>query len=250
MFNQRFLYAGLTSAIAILFHINALAQLEDRSKIIKEIVSLRKELSEREKLFLSPPAEDLAAFAEFLKQPETGLIRLFPRGLYDDRLTIDGGGAYYSFTRLTHEYGFGSDIELEPVPTNEFSPPPIAEYNFHTGFAGADYGFIVTIGDVPLEKVRLEHNGVKFLATYNPPSTLPEARAEQRRARDGPRRKGRYGYLREALVNVNYTYALRSIVYDRSDVLVAFRVVRKEIDGSVVILWKTLKRFPTPPLLR
>jgi hypothetical protein len=75
MFNQRFLFAGLTSAIAILFHINALAQLEDRSKTIKEIVTLRKELSEKEKLFLSPPAEDLAAFAEFLKQPVTAFFR-------------------------------------------------------------------------------------------------------------------------------------------------------------------------------
>jgi hypothetical protein len=72
-----------------------------------------------------------------------------------NRLTIRGGGAYYSFTRLTHEYGLGSDIELQPVPTNDFVAPPIAEYDFLTGFAGADYGFIVTLGNVPLEKVTL-----------------------------------------------------------------------------------------------
>ena len=245
MFNRRFLYAALTSALAVLLHFNALAQSIDRSKTIKEISSLRKELNEKEKLFLSPSAEDRAAFAEFLKQPKTGLIRLFPRGLYDDRLTISGGGAYYSFDRLTHEYGFGSDIELMTPPNDNFVPPPIAEYNFSTGFAGADFGFIVTLGDVPLEKVTLEHDGVKFLATYNPPSTLPEARGEQRRSQDGILR-GRHGYKREASVTVNYTYALRSIDYRESDVLVAFRVVRKEIDGSVVILWKMLKRFPTP----
>jgi len=249
MFNRRSLFAALISTFAILFHNDALAQSVDRSKTIKEIASLRKELSEKEKLFLSPPAEDLAAFAEFLKQPKTGLIRLLPRGLYDDRLTIRGGGAYYSFDRLTHEYGFGSDIELMTPPNENYVPPPIAEYNFHTGFAGADYGLIVKLGDVPLDKVTLEHDGVKFLAAYRPPSAIHKARAEQRRADDGILR-GQYEYKWDAPAIVNYTYALRSIYYDKSDVLVSFRVVRKEIDGSVVILWKMLKRFPTPALQR
>jgi hypothetical protein len=249
MIKQRFLYAALTSAFAILFHISATAQSIDRSKTIKEIASLRKQLSEKEKLFLTPSAEDQAAFAEFLKQPKTGLIRLLPRNLYEDRLTIRGGGAYYSFTRLTHEYGAGSDIELQSVSTNDFAPPPIADYNFHTGFAGADYGFIVAIGNVPLEKVTLDYTGIKDLVAYRPPSALPEARAEQRRVLGGIQSKG-YGNKSAVPVNVSYTYALRSIVYDRSDVLVAFRVVRKEIDGSVVLLWKTLKQFPTPALRR
>jgi len=252
MFNRRYLYAALTSALAVLLHFNALAQSIDRSKTIKEISSLRKELNEKEMLFLSPSAEDRAAFAEFLKQPKTGLIRLFPRGLYDDRLTISGGGAYYSFTRLTHEYGLGSDIMLQTppsTPNDDYVPPPIAEYDFQTVFAGANYGLIVTLGDVPLDKVTLEYDGVKFLSDYNPPSTEPKARIEQRRAREGIRRGWR-GYRWNAPVTVNYTYALRSIDYRNSDVLVSFRVVRKEIDGSLVILWKMLKRFPTPKLQR
>lgn len=59
MINQRFLYAALTSALAILFHIDATAQSIDRSKTLKEVASLKKELSEKEKLFLAPSAEDL-----------------------------------------------------------------------------------------------------------------------------------------------------------------------------------------------
>jgi hypothetical protein len=70
MFNQRFLYSALTSTLAILFTISAPAQSVDRSETLKEISSLRKELNEKEELFLSPSAEDLAAHAEFLKQPE------------------------------------------------------------------------------------------------------------------------------------------------------------------------------------
>src|SRR5262245_3817430 len=127
LFNRRVLYAALTSALTLLCHISAPAQTVDRSKTINEITSLRKDLDEKEKRLLAPPAEDLARFAEFLKQPETGLICLLPRNLYDDMLTIRGGGAYYSFARLTHDYGLGSDIALEKIQrTGEFTPPPIA----------------------------------------------------------------------------------------------------------------------------
>jgi len=51
-------------------------------------------------------------------------------------------------------------------------------------------------------------------------------------------------------VKVNTTYLLRSINYVASDVLVAFRVVRKDSDGSIIIIWKLLKNYPRPKLAR
>src|SRR5215475_5409758 len=110
MLKIRVLNAALISALAIFFHVNALAQSESRSQTIKELNSLNKELSVKVKALLLPSAEDRAAFAKFLKQRNTGLIRLLPRGLYENILNIRGGGAYYSFTRKTNEYGRGSDI--------------------------------------------------------------------------------------------------------------------------------------------
>jgi len=249
MFSRHFLYATLASAVIVLVHANALAQSDDRSEVVKDVTSLGKELNEKEKMLLSPSDKDQAKFAEFLKQPETGLIRILPRGLYDNRLPIRGGGAYYSFALLTHEYGRGSDIDLEQVQTYEYAPPPIANYVFQTGFAGANGGFIVRLGNVPLEKVTIDHKGVRFLADFIPPSTEPEARKVFRRDYAGIR-VNRFEYKWRSLVIVNYTYALRSINYGASDVLVAFRVVSKDIDGSVDILWKVLKRFPTPALQR
>jgi len=50
-------------------------------------------------------------------------------------------------------------------------------------------------------------------------------------------------YKNRLPVHVGATYLLRSIVYDESDVLVAFRVARREDDGSVIIAWKMLKEF-------
>jgi hypothetical protein len=284
MFNRRFLYAAMASTFAILFHINALAQLEDRTEAIREITALRKELDEEEKQFLSPSVEDQAAFAEFLKQPNTGLIRLFPRGLYKDRLVIRSGGSVYKFSasplgipdieldisQMWPDQGFSpwgespsgtlfrdrpemesrvvssSRLDPNPIPSDQYAPPRTTNYYLKLY---SQYGFIVTLGKVPLEKVTLEHKGVKFLAAFDPPSTKADAREVFERNYNGVS-KNRYLYKREARVIVNQTYALRSIYYDRSDVLAAFRVVRKEKDGSLVILWKRLKEFPPPPPLR
>jgi hypothetical protein len=142
----------------------------DRAALLKEIESLRDKLKTNEEAFLSPTSQDLAAHAEFLGQPNTGLIRLLPREEYDgkNKLTIRGGGAYYSFTRLTQEYGYGSDIELSMG-------------RLSVGFAGADYGAIVRIGSVSLNDVNLEDPRLRFLSTYEPPSDEPQARSEARR---------------------------------------------------------------------
>ncbi len=63
------------------------------------------------------------------------IVRLQPRlsdlAVFAKReAALSGSGSYYSFVRRTHEYGSGSDIELEPG-------------QFKTGFAGADYGFFI-----------------------------------------------------------------------------------------------------------
>jgi hypothetical protein len=247
MFNQRLLYAALTSTLALVFHISAPAQSVDRSQTLKEVEALKKELIEKEKQFLSPSAEDQAKFAEFLKRPYSGLIRLFPRGLYDDVLLKPGGASFYSFARLS--YDFASDIEFRPIPKEkDDAHPPIEEYQFGT----SPNGFIVMIGDVPLEKVTLTDDVIKFLSAYAPPSTIAEARAGWRRRLDWIEENG-YEYKKYVPVIVNRTYALRSIVYGgkgNSDILVVFRVVRKATDESVLILWNMLVKFPAPPAPR
>jgi hypothetical protein len=248
MINQRLPSVVLTSPILLLILLIVIAQSQDRSKTLAEIASLKKQLNEKEKLFLSPSAEDKAAFADFLKQSNTGLIRLMLKGIYDDKLSMRGGGAYYSFTLLTHEYGPGTDINLEPFNSNSYIPPPVLDHIFNAGSPGC-HGLIAQLGEVPLDQVTLEHKGAKFLVTYVPPSASPRPGEEIRRANTGIEQSG-YVYKRNAPAITNHSYVLRSICYGRSDALVGFRIVRKEIDGSVVILWKRLKQFPKPERLQ
>ncbi|HEX8720295.1 MAG TPA: hypothetical protein VF736_06620 [Pyrinomonadaceae bacterium] len=203
-------------------------------------------LTDDEKRLLAVAREDRAPYADFLKGPRTGIVRLLPRETYDGKLALRGGGAYYSFARRAHEYGYGSDVELQ---LGQFS----------SGFAGADFGFLVDLGDAPLEEVSKETEAVRFMADFKPPSAEAEARARRDefmrvvvRASEGRSVRGLQvgGWTYSGVVpaEVGHTYALRSINYESSDVLVAFRVLRRDDNGSVVLLWKTLKGYRTPTL--
>jgi hypothetical protein len=225
----------LTSTLITLFVLTVfgvtLAQSPSREDVLKEVQSRREELTALEKTLLLPSEEDRAAYATLLRQPDTGIIRLVPR---ENKLTI--GGGYYSFTRLTHEYGSGSDISLE-------------QDSLSVGFAGADYGMLTNLGDVSLDEITLEHPSVRFISEYVPANRELDARSEYRRFSTGETIGG-VPYRTRLPVEVKATYLLRSIDYDRADVLVAFRVVRKDIDRSVIIVWKLLKKYPKPELAR
>ena len=149
---------------------------------------------------------------------------------------VRGGGAYYSFTRKTHEYGYGTHLSLE-------------HGQFLVGFAGADYGALVNLGDVPLESVSLNTPAAKLLETYRRASRERDARSEDRRFGKGVVVDG-LTFRRSLPKKPNSTYVLRAVNYGNSDVLVAFRVVEVEFDGAALILWKLLKRYPTPQIER
>ncbi|HXD32250.1 MAG TPA: hypothetical protein VN643_14095 [Pyrinomonadaceae bacterium] len=215
----------------------ALAQSQSREEIYKTLESRRAEFKVLEEQLLATSEEDRAAYAEFLSQPDTGLIRLLPRETYDGKIvTIRGSGAYYSFTRLTHEYGQGSDLSLE-------------QKYIKVGFAGADYGLMTSLGDVPLDSVTADHEKALIASRLKVPGELPQARIEQQRFGAGTIIEGT-SFKDRLPAKVNSTYILRSINYERTDVLVAFRIIRQDMDGSLVIVWKFLGKYPKPQLAR
>jgi len=230
-----------TVIVLLTCSINVLAQSESQEDLLKQIEAKRADLAVLENRILSPSAEDKAAFADFLKQEGTALIRLLPREKYDETpnkmtLTVRGGGAYYSFDRLTHAYGYGSDIELQ-------------QGYLSVGFAGCDYGIILKAGAVSLDEISVEHTSAFFLAAYKPAETETQARVEQRRFGSGDTIDG-VKYSRRVKAEVGMSYVLRSINYDESDLLVALKVVRQDTDGSLIIAWKLLQKFPKPELAR
>ncbi len=234
--SAKLLAPALLLACLLLSGGTAYAQTTDRARAAAEIESLREQIKAHEAVLLAPSDKDRRTHAEFLARPDTGLIRLLPREKWDSKLSTPGGGAYYSFTRLTHDYGYGSDVELQ-------------QGQLSVGFAGADFGLMLDLGEVPLGDVSEETEAVRYMASFRAPTAEAEARFAKRQfgAHEG-HQAGPWTYKRNLPAVAGHTYALRSINYRQSDVLVAFHVVRKDADGSVVLLWKLLKQYPKPPL--
>ena len=216
------------------------AQTQSREDVIREIEAKRAELAVLEKKVLAVSDTDREKFVAFLKQPQTGMIRLLPREMYDGNtkrgLAIRGGGAFYSFVLNTHEYGRGSDIALE-------------QGHLSVGFAGADYGMLLNLGDISLDQVATDHVATRALLGYMPPTKEAEIRAEKRRLWQSIELTG-FNFKGRVPATVSNTYLLRSISIDSSDIVAAFRIVRKDTDGSLILVFKVLKRFPKPTMER
>ena len=230
-------------SVALLCTLTAVAQDVSRDALVQQIQQKRAELAALEKQFLAPAASDRAQFTSLLSQPNTGLVRLLPREKYDDNITKDnktlttrGGGAYYSFARKTHEYGYGSDIELSGGYLS-------------VGFAGADYGMLFKLGAISVEDVNSELPAARTLLEYTAAANEPDARIEQRKVSSGTQLSG-FLFKDRLPLETDSTYLLRSISYNTSDIAVAFRVVRKDTDGSIILAYKVLKNFSIPKLAR
>ena len=232
----------VASLITTICSINALAQTESRADILKEIEAKRAELAKLETKYIAISADDQGTFAEFLSQPDTGLIRLMPREKFDayanqkSGLTLRGGGSYYSFTRRAQDYGFATQLGLE-------------QGDLKVGFYGASYGMLTKLEGVRLEDVSSELPAVSFLAKYNAVTTEPDARVEQRRFSAGTV-VDEIPYKDRLKAEVGATYVLRSINFDEADVLVAFKIVRQDEDGSLIIPWRLLQKYSVPKLAR
>jgi hypothetical protein len=190
---------------------------------------------------LAPSEEDRAQNSVFLEQKDTGLIRLMPREVYDWRtykteqlIDLRGAGAYFSFVLRAHEYGYGSDIQLD-------------HGKLSVGFAGADYGFLTNLGQLSLDEITVVHPQATYISLYQPAITEPNARLEYQRFARGVN-VDEHLYKNELPVEVGSTYLLRSIIYDDSDVLVAFKIVRKDNNGSIIVAWKILHSYDRPVL--
>lgn len=207
------------------------AQDSSHERTIREYSTLHSRLRDMEKTILGPTDAEVRAAAE------QGLkaIRLMPREKYEHSLTIRGGGAYYSFTRLTHEYNYGSDIQLE-------------QNSLSVGFAGADYGFLYDLGEVDLAQVDKNSGPIQFLVKYQPPTDESSIRAEQRRSHEYE--TSGYVYKSRVPATVGHTYILRSIGFSTADVLVALNIVRKDADGSLIIFWRPIETFKKPEIAR
>lgn len=206
---------------------------------------------------LTPPAIYVNRFAAFLKHKSTGLARIFPdQKCYQKKVvTIDeiekcadfpnvpGDGSMYSFRIRSSFLNFASpDIHF----IND---------SFITSIQKTQ-GIISKIGDVEIESITLNSEALKFINEYKPKNTAAEIKNEVKIFSKGIN-SNKLIYSNSASVVLNTTYVLRSIAFrakkdilpiDSDDLTLVFRIVGQEKDGSVILLWRELKKEKMPLL--
>lgn len=259
--------AGLGIAEAQVGASNIEAQTVFRLSILqKNIEPLYRKPSKEELKTLAPKPELFKVFAEFLRQPNTGLTKLIKdTGCAENtkivvatdnclKYTMPGAGSSYSFRIKNYRISRLADLIFTD---NSFQAAGVLLL-----------GIFVNIGDVPLDKIGLQTGGVKFLTDFQPEVDYEKARTIDRQLTDGIR-QGNFLYRRGLYAVENTTYVLRSIAYNgkyfraiegvtynefgfdnRKDVIVAFRILERDDEGNVTIMWKELQRKDAPAIKR
>lgn len=216
----------------------------DRSQAATELGEIHQKMLILEGKLMAPAQEDLDQYSDFLKAPNSGLVRLFSRDTVSEirpRL-VNGQGAYYQFKGQKHDYGQGSDLEYSTKNSPEFS----------VGFAGVDIGFLGQLGKIDIRQIDDRNPTVASVLAYTSPHGQPELvwRAEQQ--------KFSKGTIRDNITLKNHTdaivgmsYVVRSINESGYDIVAIFQVIRRDsTDNSIIVAWKIVKEFEKPIMMR
>lgn len=219
----------------------------------------------------------LQPYRQFLTLPNTGVAQILPAEFYrqDPNLLrnrlIPTPAEIINFPTLFN-------------PINRFTPRlklQINNDNFQLVNQSLDYGFLVNLGNLPIENIdttltRFPNQTEKFFLDYRPPNQLEALQVDRRRFLTGKQQD--FGLsqpiLTESPVVLNHTYLLRTIQFELPDfiitgepltnnqqrnlnlfletpsidLLIAFQPVYRRLDGSYIVLWRIIKQFPNPEI--
>lgn len=226
---------------------------------VKQAFSGSPLLSEKDKNLIAPEAEFRDKYREFLKQPKTGLLRLL---LYNcdaspgdakaclGMTTLPDDGSAYSFRRNEYQMREWADLVLSE--------------EFFASDAVFGQGWLVSLGDVEIENLSTAAREVSFLSSITPANKKSAIDKQYQQSVEGIEADNLV-YRKFVRVKENTTYLLRSVAYQgkylkydgtslldmttgdtRDDVVVAFRVLKRDAQGNVTILWKELSRKSAP----
>jgi hypothetical protein len=213
-------------------------------------------------------------YLKFLEVPNTGIFRVLPYSAYHRPLNTQQNrlqksvSERYPFPRLgVARGGFTPSLPLQ-----------IVGESFQVVPSGVDYSFMMDLGNVAIEKLDANLGNVsektrEFFFNYQAPKQLEALQEERRRFLTG-KDQTQSLILAGAKAELNHTYLVRSLQFqlpeiittqkpisrsDRaqidqllqmqsSDMILAFRPVRRRSDGSYTVLWRVLNQFPNPQI--
>ncbi|MEP6903578.1 MAG: hypothetical protein ABJA66_17780 [Actinomycetota bacterium] len=171
---------------------------------------LRTKPTKEQKKQLLPNSLDLRKYEQFLQQPKTGIFRLMPDIGCTENINVIRAdevclkfipeSSYYSFRKKEHTIEMLADIRLK------------SGYLVSDGILSQ--GILVNLGEIELEKVVPESEGLKFLSNFLPSGNSVEAKKQYLQMLNGVK-VGKYEYKHLLPMVENTTYALRVIAYIR-----------------------------------
>ncbi len=180
-----------------------------------------------------------------------------------DVVPILGGGSLYSFRSVLNYPSattFFRDADksevTEKLPLNSRNKEFVLwDIHFRDGnFDAANktiQGIVADVGNVALENLNLKSAEIEFLNDYKSKRDQAEIKEQSEEFKKGVRFNN-FTYSNTVSANLNSTYVLRLIDYrlkldpklkfnKNADLMIVFKVIGHENDGSVIIIWKELK---------
>ncbi len=210
---------------------------------------------------VAPDGIDRTIYAEFLSQPNTGLIRLLSdQGCREDRIIAFANNFCIKYRNL-----YGASVYSFRI--QNYMPGRFGDIIYKKGtlttIGKLMLGFLTDLGkDIDLKSVSAETAGAKYVFDFAPPETMSLIESSLRNFQTGVEAGG-FRYQKSYRLEENHTYLLRSVAYqngkqkkkandellmdERKDVIIALQIVRISAaeDGGVTLLWRELQRKDT-----
>ncbi|MCB1023165.1 MAG: hypothetical protein KDB79_02165, partial [Acidobacteria bacterium] len=205
---------------------------------------------------------DVQKYANFLKQKNTGIFVLVPDAGCSDNskvLVVSPECLEYKFPGAGSSYSFRSE---------SYRLPDLADITYANGTIsgpGVMVGKVfVDLGNQDLDKIELHSPGMKVLTEFPAAKTTQEAYERAVKIMEGFVQDGfAYGLgvyaeaestsaVRLIAYRARYLKYVEGVAYDefsfdkRRDIIVAFRVIRKDDEGRITVLWKELQNKKAP----
>jgi hypothetical protein len=200
-------------------------------------------------------------YSEFLKLPDTGLVRLVPDSgcVYSERVVnVREECLKYPFPGAGNSYSFRTDgYRLRHLADITYVDDKLRMTGIFM------HGIAVDLGNVPIESASLMTEGMRFLAEFKPSTEPDDVILVDQHLKRGVS-NGNFVYSKEVDPMADRTYAIRSVAYrgkvvrsaggiryneleydKRRDVIVVFRIVDLNDEG-ITILWRKLADSEPP----
>jgi hypothetical protein len=207
---------------------------------------------------------DLSQFKEFLRQPNTGVIRLHSADncLPESRVIQAVGTCPNNIIGKATSYSFRTNDYVNILFSDIFFIK-----NAFSSTGAFTLGIFSNLGNVDIKTLTLLSEGVRQLADFQPSASESDIERHFNVLKKGIQ-IGDNIYKTSTASAENSVYVLRTIAYkgriirnsttnrinildgdERKDVLLVFQVVRKHEDGSLTLLYKELRRKDVPKVL-